>query len=172
MGDFTDDAGGDGCDGRDMAGGVGDRLEIQSVARTDGAALRLVGELTLATVSEFRHHLIAAETSAPATLVIDLRDLRFVDSTGLAELVATHERSRRARRRLVVVIAPGPVERLLAITGLDRHFETTAEPPDALALQHDSPADSSNAPGAQPTVGFSPGARKAHAGAAGPGPGR
>ena len=117
-----------------MSGGAGDRLQIQSVARTDAAEVRLFGELTVATVSRLRDQLVQPEASARASLVIDLRGLRFVDSTGLAELVAIHARRRRERRRLLVVTAPGPVERLLAITGLDRHFETTAEPPDALAL--------------------------------------
>ena len=117
-----------------MTGRADDGLRIQSLARTDGAELRLFGELTVATVSRLREQLVHAETSALATLVIDRRGVRFVDSSCLAELVATQERRRRERRRLVVVTAPGPVERLLAMTGLDRHFETATEPPDAPAL--------------------------------------
>ena len=130
MGASTDAARNYGCNGRVMAA---DRLDIRFFSTTDGAELRLSGELTLATVTGFVARLAHAEVAAPAILVLDLRGLRFIDSTGLAELVAADKRIRRDGRRLLLVMAPGPVERLLALTRLDHHFEIAAEPPDALA---------------------------------------
>jgi anti-anti-sigma factor len=106
-----------------------DRLEIQSVPRPDGAELRVSGELTHGTATELTDALVEAERSGPGLLVLDLRDIRFADSTGLGALVAAHNRSRRHARRLIVVVADGPIERLLSLTGLAGRLETTSEPP-------------------------------------------
>ena len=111
-----------------------DTLEIQPVPRADGEELELAGELTLATVTGLQDHLAEAELARPALLVLDLRRVRFIESTGLAELVAAQKRGRRDGRRLVLVMSPGPVERLLALTGLDRQLETVVQPPGAVVL--------------------------------------
>lgn len=110
---------------------MADGLEIHAVARVDGAQRRVSGELTLATAGQFARGLAEAERSRPALLVLDLRDVRFIDSTGLAALVAAHKRSARDRRRLILVVAPGTIQRLLELTGLSREIETAAEPPPA-----------------------------------------
>jgi anti-sigma B factor antagonist len=111
------------------ARGGRDRLQIRSVPRADGAELQLAGELTLATLNAFREKLREIEAEAPDVLVVDLRQLRFVDSLALGELVATDRRSRAARRRLMLVTAAGPVERVLAVTGLDGRLQIRHEPP-------------------------------------------
>ncbi|GAA0927414.1 hypothetical protein GCM10009560_29970 [Nonomuraea longicatena] len=76
----------------------------------------------------------ALPTAAPAVLpasrapnaIVDLTGVPFCDSVGLGVLVEAHNRARRARGRLVLVVAPGMITHLLAITNLDRHFETHA----------------------------------------------
>jgi anti-anti-sigma factor len=108
---------------------VPDRLEIEPVPRPDGAEVRVSGELTHGTATALTNALVEAERSGPSLLVLDLRNIRFVDSTGLGALVAAHNRSRQAARRLIVVVADGPIERLLSLTGLARRLETTSEPP-------------------------------------------
>ena len=110
-----------------------DRLEIRRVERADGSELRLFGDLTLATVTSLIDELVQVERSGPALLVLDVRRLRFIDSSGLTELLAARTRGRRGGRRLVVVMGPGPVERLLAVTGLQSQFETAPTPPNAVA---------------------------------------
>ena len=63
-------------------------------------------------------------------LVIDLRQLRVVDSLAIGELIAADKRSRDAGRRLTLITAPGPVERLLALAGVDGRLRTASEPPE------------------------------------------
>ena len=111
--------------------GSGDHLEVRVAHRPDHVELRLVGELTLATAERLADRLDDVERSAPPLVAIDLRAVRFIDSNGLAQLVGAHRRSRERRGRLLLVTAPGPVERLLALTRLDREFETATEPPSA-----------------------------------------
>ena len=61
-------------------------------------------------------------------VVIDLRKLEFIDSTGLGVLVKTHQQMRQANRRLVLVDGEGQVRRLLAMTGLSDQLIVVTAP--------------------------------------------
>ena len=68
------------------------------------------------------------------TLVVDLRDLTFLDSCRIGELVGAHQRARRDGRRLVVVRIEGtPIHRVLRVARLDETLETSADPPAEVA---------------------------------------
>ena len=90
--------------------------------------MRLEGELDLATVARFRAELEAIEQRRPPLLVIDLRTLRFMDSTGLGELVAATQRARTQARRLVLITGSAPIDHLVTISGATRALETTDDP--------------------------------------------
>jgi anti-anti-sigma factor len=66
-------------------------------------------------------------------LVLDLTDLQFMDSSGVGVLVGAHKRSEAAHRQLTIVCPPGPVSRVLTITGLDKVFDIVASLPEALS---------------------------------------
>jgi anti-anti-sigma factor len=61
--------------------------------------------------------------------VLDLRGLSFLDSCGLARLLAARRRARRERRRLLLIRGGTAVQRLLALTAVGEHFETVSELP-------------------------------------------
>jgi anti-sigma B factor antagonist len=82
------------------------------------ALLRPSGELDLATVEPFRRELQAVLDGQPDELVIDLCDVSFLDSSGLAVL-ATALKSQRARDAGLVLTNPQPiVQRALELVGL------------------------------------------------------
>jgi anti-sigma B factor antagonist len=82
------------------------------------ALLRPFGELDLATVEPFRRELQAILDGQPTELVIDLCDVTFLDSSGIAVL-ATALRSQRARDAELVLVNPQPiVQRALVLVGL------------------------------------------------------
>jgi anti-anti-sigma factor len=60
--------------------------------------------------------------------MIDLRELSFMDSSGLRELVKANHRARLANRRLVLVEGDGSIARVLAIAGVEDTIETEAAP--------------------------------------------
>jgi anti-anti-sigma factor len=97
----------------------------------DGGAPRVIvsGELDLATAEELDAELKRAETSGPATLVLDLRELDFMDSTGLRIVIAADSRARERGARLLVVRAPEEVDRVFRLTRMDHHLELVDEPP-------------------------------------------
>jgi RND superfamily putative drug exporter len=58
------------------------------------------------------------------TMVVDLRSVTFIDSSGIGELLGAHQRARRAGRRLVVVRGEdSPVAEVLHLSALDRKIE-------------------------------------------------
>jgi len=63
------------------------------------------------------------EANAPATLVVDLSKLTFLDSTGLRCIVTADERARAEGRRIVIVRGPDAVQRVFTITRLDDRLE-------------------------------------------------
>ena len=83
----------------------------------------LVGELDLSTVAKVQEELRRVEASSPATLVVDLSKLTFLDSTGLRCIVTADERARAEGRRIVIVRGPDAVQRVFAITRLDDRLE-------------------------------------------------
>jgi RND superfamily putative drug exporter len=90
--------------------------------------LLLQGELDLETAPQFREHLAEAEAGAE-TVVVDLRDVTFVDSCGIGELVGAQQRAHRAGRRLVVVKGEGtPIDEVLNMAALDTSLETRVDP--------------------------------------------
>ena len=91
----------------------------------------LRGELDLTYAYTFDEELRDVEDGRPHCIVLDLRELAFLDSCGLARLLAARRRARREKRRLLL-LRSGAVARLLAITAVGEHFETASEVPDEL----------------------------------------
>jgi len=81
----------------------------------------LVGELDMAAASEVRSVLIEA-VEAGEDVVVDLTDLVFVDSSGLAAFVAAHNGAARGGTSMSLRQPQDTVKRVLAITGLDKVF--------------------------------------------------
>jgi anti-sigma B factor antagonist len=103
---------------------------VTGVDRRDSAVvLSLAGELDLYNAEEVRGALLEACAGEPKVLVVDLEEVRFIDSTALGVLIQAH--SRMADRNGFRLAAPGlETRRALEVSGLDRHFlvhDTVAE---------------------------------------------
>lgn len=90
----------------------------------DAAWLRLTGELDEATAWRLTQRLEDALAGA-RLVIVDLRELTFMDRSGLGTLVAAHDRARRSDRRLVVVRGRPHVDRLLDLSGFADRLEIT-----------------------------------------------
>ncbi len=89
----------------------------------------LRGELDLAHAYTFDEELRTVEATRPATVVIDLRELTFLDSCGLARLLAARRRARRLGHRLLLVRGSATVQRLFALAAVDEAFEMVSDVP-------------------------------------------
>ncbi len=86
--------------------------------RNDVVTVQPHGELDMATVETLRAALDGVENVG--RLVLDLRGLSFMDSTGLHLLVALHERARREGFQLTLVAPAAPVNKAIQVSGLDK----------------------------------------------------
>lgn len=93
------------------------------------AIVALEGEIDLSTVPDAERKIADAEASAPGRLVIDLRDVTFMDSSGLRALLTAHRRAEEAGRGFALVRGSDTVTRLLDVTGLSERLEVLDEPP-------------------------------------------
>jgi anti-anti-sigma factor len=97
---------------------------------SEGTAVRLVleGELDIASAGRVQQELEQIERTGASTIVLDLRQLAFMDSTGLRVIVAANTRAQEQGRRLVVVRGPDAVQRIFHMTRLDERLELVDEP--------------------------------------------
>lgn len=100
------------------------------MTETEGTTVRLAlnGELDIAGASRVEQALEEIERDQPPTLVLDLRRLAFMDSTGLRVIVAADDRAREQSRRLVIVRGTDTVQRIIEMTRLDQRLEIVDDP--------------------------------------------
>ncbi|MGH3048693.1 MAG: STAS domain-containing protein [Gaiellaceae bacterium] len=98
----------------------------------NGVVVSLEGELDLYNADALRAALLEACGEEPERLVVDLAQVRFIDSTALGVLIEA--RSRMSNRRAFMLAAPGlETRRALEVSGLDRHFSVHDTRDEALA---------------------------------------
>jgi len=108
-------------------------LTIELLGNGNSVRIGLKGELDLEHAYTFDEELRRAEARAPDCICLDLRELSFLDSCGLARLVAARRRARKAGHRLVLVRGSAAVQRLFQLTAVDEAFEII-NAPEALAI--------------------------------------
>jgi anti-anti-sigma factor len=106
-------------------------LELETEQDDGRASLVLRGELDISSAPALEEALGRLEAGEPAVLVIDLRKLEFMDSTGLRTLVSADQRARDAGRRVAIVRGPEAVDRIFNVTRLDERLELVDDPPAA-----------------------------------------
>jgi anti-anti-sigma factor len=103
-------------------------FDIDVERRNGDVRLSLRGEVDCDTCTALREELEELEAEQPDLLLIDLRGLSFMDSSGLRELVAAVRRGREEGRRVVLVKGSAPVDSVLAITRAEDAMETVEDP--------------------------------------------
>ncbi|WP_419995842.1 STAS domain-containing protein [Streptomyces boninensis] len=99
--------------------------------------LRVSGELDMATTPQVRQHVHDAVADGRRSVVLDLSEVRFCDSSGVGVLIATRRLLRSCGGRLRLILpdqgaADGShVNRVLAALGVRRLFEVYAGVADA-----------------------------------------
>ena len=109
------------------------RLTHQAHESDGVVRLVLSGELDLSSATQVEEVLKDIEETEPRLIVLDLRELTFMDSTGLRVMVSADARARDAARRLAIVQGPEAVHRVFRITGLDDHLEIVETPEAAVS---------------------------------------
>jgi len=87
------------------------------------------GDLDLAHSGDLRLAILAVEENPPPILVVDLREVVHIDSTGLRVILDASTRAEAEARRVVVVVEPeGPVGKVLELTLVTDRIEVVGDP--------------------------------------------
>ncbi len=99
------------------------------VKEHDGIAMvSLSGELDISQIGDVENQLKGVEERRPNLLVLDLRGLNFLDSSGLRLVLEADLRSRREARRFALIPGPEPVHRVFLIALLDKRLDFIEDP--------------------------------------------
>ena len=105
-------------DGGDVTTGPKYRIEIGTFG--DHRLVTAKGEIDMASAPELQ----AALSEEPSkTVLADLADVGFMDSTGLRSLLLARDAIDEAGGQLRLVYGEGPVQRIIDLTGLSDRFE-------------------------------------------------
>ena len=111
-------------------------VEVETEQHGSDLRVALRGDLDVASAPRVEERLVELEESGGSPgLVLDLRDLTFIDSTGLSLLINTDRRARKAGRRVTIVSGRGAPRRLLETTGLIERLEVVEEWEDQRSVQ-------------------------------------
>jgi anti-sigma B factor antagonist len=105
-------------------------IEVQQ--QSNRTHLTLSGELDLATVGQLEEA-IASRLSAGEDVVVDLRGLAFMDSSGVRALVSGHADAQDGGGSLTIVRPPrdSEVDRVIEVSGIASALGMVDEPPPA-----------------------------------------
>jgi len=106
----------------------GERFTVAVAPAEDGAVgIRLGGELDLGAIPAFEAAL--GELAPDARAEVDLRELEFMDSSGVAALIQLDLRQRAGGGSVRCVVAPnGPVRKVVDLTRLAEMLEVVEAP--------------------------------------------
>jgi anti-sigma B factor antagonist len=104
------------CDSRQS----GDRWYVQPV-----------GELDLDTAPLLEQQMEAARAAGAKTVVLDLRGLTFMDSTGLRLVIRWDTAAKADGFEFAIVPGVDVVQRVFTLTGMDEFLPVADPPPDA-----------------------------------------
>ena len=101
-------------------------VDTQTTGRA--VTLTLHGELDLVSSPIFEEALNGARESGAELIVVNLRRLEFMDSTGLHLLVTAQQRAHDAGRRFAVVRGGEHVQRLFDLSGIGELLHVVDSP--------------------------------------------
>jgi anti-anti-sigma factor len=94
-------------------------LSLQTYQERDSVRVAVSGELDLSSALTFEEELRRIEDqSRHPLLVLDLRALKFMDSTGLRLILSAHARALKCGRQLAIVQGGEAVRRIFRLTGV------------------------------------------------------
>jgi anti-anti-sigma factor len=109
-------------------------LSLHTYREPECVRVEVSGELDLSSALVFEEALRRIEDDAqPELLVLDLRSLKFMDSTGLRLILSAHARAVNQDRKLAIVEGGEAVQRIFRLTGVLERLNVVDAPAGAAA---------------------------------------
>jgi anti-anti-sigma factor len=97
-------------------------FDVQIEQAPTGVTVRIRGDIDIATIRSLEDARERVLADAPRSVLIDLRDVGFVDSSGLKFLFETLARSQRNDWTLQLLRPADTAMKVFTITGADKHL--------------------------------------------------
>ena len=94
-------------------------LEVRALREKHRYVIALEGELDIDGVDRVTTELRRAEASDATQIVLDLSQLRFIDSSGVRLVLEAEVRSRSNSNRLRLIRGPAAVQRVFVLSGVE-----------------------------------------------------
>ena len=106
-------------------------FDLKTTEEGRTARIAFIGELDLASSKRVEEERERVERAGPEQIVLDLRGLSFMDSTGLRLITSADTRAREHGRRVTIIQGPAAVKRVFTITRLDERLDIVEDEPPA-----------------------------------------
>jgi anti-sigma B factor antagonist len=107
------------------------RFAFEQSRTSRATVMTLRGELDVVCADAFKRRFAEATEDEPAHVVVDVRELTFVDSTGLALLLGVNQMSQDGGFELSIISTEGDASsKIFRMTGTDKILPLVDEPPD------------------------------------------
>jgi anti-sigma B factor antagonist len=93
-------------------------FRVEVAREGEGVRVCPIGEVDLATIELLRRHMDEAMEAGAARVILDLRRITFLDSSGLHLAVETKERAAGIGAEFAIIPGPPPVQRTFEAAGL------------------------------------------------------
>ena len=103
-------------------------LSLETSVADRGAVIALSGELDLAGAAALEQELERLQGEAAEAVVLDLRGVGFMDSSGLRLIALSAQRAQELGRRLALVPGPEQVMRVFELTRMRERLEFVDDP--------------------------------------------
>ena len=111
-----------------------EQLEIFTETIDDGTIVRPVGDIDLCGAPALRQQLKQAQAAGPSRVVVDLGEVPYMDSSGLATLVEAMQIARKNEGKLVICALQEKVRSIFEIARLDMVFNIANTREEAMTL--------------------------------------
>ncbi|MCR4435192.1 MAG: STAS domain-containing protein [Clostridiales bacterium] len=97
-------------------------LKIREEQLSDSMTVYISGEVDIYTSQALKDKLYEIIDSTPTDLVIDCRELKYIDSTGLGIFVGALKKAKQREKKICISNLKENIKKLFIITGLDKLF--------------------------------------------------
>lgn len=108
------------------------QFDVEVVRDDHVNTVRVRGEIDLAAAERLERALQSVQDEPAEVTVLDLREVTFIDSTGLRTITSADARARKDGHELRIVRGSEQVQKLLHVTGMDKILPLVDDPAEPL----------------------------------------
>ncbi|OMF23451.1 anti-sigma F factor antagonist [Paenibacillus sp. FSL H8-0548] len=104
-----------------------EQFQVMQEETREQYILHVIGELDLSVVPQLRAALEPVMNKADKALVLNLKQLKYIDSTGIGIIVSVLKLRDELKAPFFVKEVPSPIKRLFDLTGISRYLTEGTE---------------------------------------------